>query len=74
MWAKSGTVEKLDEFQVKSLALVWCSFLFIFLPPHSSASVFLPDLRQRHVDNGSGRKMIGRNMGIMNLAEVSLQS
>jgi hypothetical protein len=45
------------------------SFLFIFLTIHLSANVFLPDLRQKPADEGSGKNMIGRNMGIKNLAE-----
>jgi len=48
---------------------VLCSFLFIFLTPHLSANVFLPDLRQKHADDDSGRNMIGKNMGIRNLVD-----
>jgi hypothetical protein len=52
------------------LAGVSCSVLFIFLPPHFSADIFLPDLRQKQADDGSGRNMMGRvRRGEVELAE-----
>jgi hypothetical protein len=45
----------------------------LFVSLYFSASVFLPSLWQRYAD-GSGRKMIGKNMGIENLAEKDVTS
>jgi hypothetical protein len=45
-------------------------FSLHFYAPHFSANVFLPAIRQKHVDDGSGRKMIGRNIRIKNLQKM----